>query len=115
MFNDEMAVQQNGFDASEQGIVGVQIGPACLHHADFFAAVAIHEIRNGAAKKIGLRDEVGVKDGDEFALCGVQAIFECASFVASAFAAVDVDDRETSGGVAGDSASSNHANLASHI
>ena len=68
VLDDEMAVEQNGFDLREQGIVAVEIGPARLHHADFVAAVGIHEIRNGAAKEIGLGDEVGVEDGDEFAL-----------------------------------------------
>jgi len=102
MFDDEMAVQKNGFDASEQGIVGVQIGPARLHHADFFAAVGIHEIRNGAAKEIGPRDEVGVKDGNEFALGGVKTIFERAGFVTFAIGAMDVNNGETARSVAFD-------------
>ena len=102
MFDDEMTVQKNGFDASEQGIVGVQIGPARLHHADFFAAVGIHEIRNGAAKEIGPRDEVGVKDGNEFALGAVKTIFERAGFVTFAIGAMDVNNGETARSVAFD-------------
>ena len=102
MLDDEMAVEKNGFDASEQGIVGVQIGPARLHHADFFAAVGIHEIRNGAAKEIGPRDEVGVKNGNEFALGGVKTIFERAGFVTFAIGAMDVNNGKTARSVAFD-------------
>src|SRR5439155_3982162 len=76
VLDNEMAIEKNSFNVGEQGVVAVEISPACLHHADFAAAIGIHEIRNRAAQKIGFREEVGVEDGDEFALGGFQAVFQ---------------------------------------
>jgi len=42
----------------------------------FLAALRIHKVRNRAAEEIGLREEVRIEDGDEFALCGLQPIFQ---------------------------------------
>ena len=92
MFDDEMAVKEDGLDVREQGVVAVEIRPARLHHADFFAALRIHEVRNRAAEEIGLREKVRVEDGDEFARRGFQPIFQRAGFVAFAVGAMDVDD-----------------------
>ena len=111
MLDDEMTVEQNSFDASEQGIVGIQIRPAGLHHADLFAAIGIDEIRNGAAEEIGLRDEVGVKDGDELTLSRVKTVLERAGVVAVAIGAVDVNDRKTCSGVAFDARAGNLASF----
>src|SRR6202521_1374104 len=91
----ERAVEQNSLDIGEQGVVTVEIGPARLHHADFVAALWIHEIRNRAAEKIGFGQEIGVEDGHEFALCGFQTVFQGAGFVALAVNAMDVDDGHT--------------------
>src|SRR6478672_6514624 len=76
VFHYEMAVEKNGFDLREQGIVAIEIGPASLRHADG----GILEIGNGAAEKIGFGNEVGVKDGDKFAARGLQSIFQRAGF-----------------------------------
>src|SRR5207249_11751498 len=81
MLDDKVAVEKNGFDVGEQGIVAVEIGPARLHHADVAATVGVHEIGNRAAKKIGLGKKVGVEDGDKFAPGGLQPVREAAGSV----------------------------------
>ncbi len=111
VLDDEMAVEENCFHVGQQGIVAVEIRPSCLRHADLAAVLGIHEIRNGAAKKIGLGEEVGVEDSDEFALGGFQAIFQGARFVAFAVGAVDVNDGDTLCGVALDASASDFAGL----
>src|SRR5229473_853704 len=111
VLNDEVAVEKNGFHVGQEGIIGVEIGPASLHHADFRAAIGIHEIRNGAAEKIGLREKVGVKHGDEFALGGFQAVFEGAGFVTLAIGAMNVNNGHALGGVALDAGASDFASL----
>jgi hypothetical protein len=70
VLDDKMTVEQNGFDIGEQRIVIVEISPARLHHADFFAAIRVQEIWNRPAEKIGFGKKVGVEDGDEFAFGG---------------------------------------------
>ena len=102
MFDHEVTVEKNGFHVGQQRVVAVEIRPARLHHADFSAAIGVHEIRNRAAKKITFGDEIGVKYGYEFTLCGFQAVFECASFVAFAVGAMNVDDGHALSGVAFD-------------
>ena len=57
------------------------------------------KVGNCAAQEIGLGNEIGVEDGDELALRGLQAIFEGASLVAFAIGAMDVADRKPLGGV----------------
>jgi hypothetical protein len=92
VLDHEMAVEKNGFNIGEQRIVGVEIGPASLDHADSVAAIGIHEVGNRASKKIGLGEKVGVEDGDEFALGGFQPVFEGAGFVTFAIRAMNVND-----------------------
>ncbi len=54
-----------------------------------------HEVRHDRAQEVGLREEVGVEDGDELALGDLQPVVERARLVAGAIDAVDVDDVET--------------------
>ena len=111
MLNDEMAVEKNGLNVSEQGVVAVEIGPARLHHADLTAALRIHEVGNGAEQKIRFGEKVGVEDGDEFALGGFQPVFQSAGFVAFAVAAMEVNDSHALCGVALHTGSSDFAGL----
>src|SRR5438105_8626233 len=67
VFDDEVAVEQNGFDLGEERIVAIEIGPAGLDHADVLSSFAVEEIGNGAAEEIGFGDEVSVENGDKFA------------------------------------------------
>ena len=73
------------------------------------------EIGNGAAQKIGLGNEVGVKDGDEFALGGFKTVFERAGLVAFAIGAMDVNDRQAGGGVALDASAGDLASFVGGI
>ncbi len=57
--------------------------PACLDHADF----GVCEVADDRTENGGWRDEVGIEDGDKFAGCGIEALFESARFVADAVAA----------------------------
>jgi len=111
VLDNEVAVEKNCFHVGQQRVVAVEIRPACLHHADFAAAIGVHEIRNGEAKKIGFGEKVGVEDGDEFALGGFQAVFQGAGFVAFAVGAVDVYDGHALRGVALDASAGDFACL----
>ena len=59
----EVAVEQNRLDLREQRVVLVDVPPARLHHAD----LRVGEMRQQAVEEVGLRQEVGVEDGDELA------------------------------------------------
>src|SRR5213594_179529 len=109
VLDDEVSVEKNRFHVGQQGIIAVDIRPARLDHADFAAAIRIHEIGNGAAKKIGLGEKVGVEDGDEFALGLFQAVFQRPGFVAFAVGAVNVNDGHALGGMAFNACASNFA------
>src|SRR5260370_5436180 len=100
MVDHEVPIEKDGFDIGQQRVVAVEIGPASLHHANPAAPIGIHEIRNRAAKKIGIGEEICVENGDEFALSGPQAVFQGASFVTFAMGALNVDDRQALRGAA---------------
>lgn len=57
---------------------------------------------NGTAEKIGLRDEVSVKDSNEFALGGFETVFQGAGFEAFAIGPMNVDNGEALGRMAFD-------------
>src|SRR4029077_4176620 len=88
VFDDEMAVEQDGFDLREERVIAIEVSPTSLRHADF----GILEIRNGAADAIGFGDEVGVEDGDEFAVGSFQPIFVREGVEAFAVGAMNVAD-----------------------
>lgn len=88
MFDEEVAVEEDGLGACEDGVGSVEVIPAGLDHADG----GIGEVLDGIGEEIGGRDEVGIEDGDEFAFGGRGGGFEGARFVASAVVAVDVVD-----------------------
>ncbi len=96
MLEHEMAIEQDRLDLGEQRIVAVDVGPAGLHHADLW----ISEMVNALQEEVGRRNKVGVEDGDELALRGLQASFEGSGFVAFAIGAVEVDHRISERGVA---------------
>ena len=93
VLHHEVPVEQNRFHVGQQRIIAVQVGPARLHHADVFAAVGVQEIRNRAAEKIRLGNEVRVKNRHESALRRFQAVFQRASLVSVAIRSMDVSDR----------------------
>src|SRR6516162_10578571 len=99
VLDHEMSVQQNGFYACQQGIVGVQVRPACLHHTDILPAARTEKVRDRAAQKIVGWQKIRVEDGDELPLCALQAILECTGLVTLAIRAVDIDDGQAFCGV----------------
>ena len=70
VLENEVAVEQHGFDFRQEVVIAVQVAPARLHHAD----LRIGEIVDGARQEIGRRAEVGVEDRDEFAGGGLRAL-----------------------------------------
>jgi len=98
VLEDEVAVEQDGFDLSEETVVAVEVGPPALHHAD----VRFGEVVDDLHEPVGRGDEIGVEDGDEFALGGFEAGVECPGLIAVAVGAVNVDDGVAESGVAFD-------------
>ena len=96
VFEHEMAVEQNGFDLGQQRVVAVDVRPARLHHAD----LGIGEVMDALQQKIGRRNKIGVKDGNEFALRRFQSFRQSARLEALTIVAVQVGDWISQGGVA---------------
>ena len=92
----EMAVEQNGFHLGQHRVVAVDVRPARLHHAHF----GIGEVMDALQQKIGGRNKISVKDGDEFSRRCSQSFRQSARFVALTIVAVQVLDRMSQGGVA---------------
>ena len=88
VFEDEVAVEEDGFDLGEEAVVAIEVRPAGLDHAD----AGLGEVVDDAAEPGGRGDEVGVEDGDELALGDAEAFFEGAGLVAVAVGAVEVVD-----------------------
>src|SRR5580704_3908772 len=65
MLDDEVAVEEDGFDLCEERVVAVEVRPARLNHADFGSVCGIDEIRNRAAQKISLGNKVPVEESNE--------------------------------------------------
>ncbi len=85
---DEMvAVQHERLDARQQALVTIEMCPACLHHPD--ARVA--KVARDRAKKIRLRNEVGIEDGDQLPLGSLEAVLERPCLVPRTAAAPKVD------------------------
>src|ERR1700693_2596138 len=59
MFDDEMPVEQDGFDFRERGIIAVDVTPARLHHGELL----VGEVRHGTAQKIGGREKKRAESG----------------------------------------------------
>jgi hypothetical protein len=72
VLEDEVAVEEDGFDLGEEAVVAVEVGPAGLHHADAWLGEMVDDL----AHPVGRGNEVGVKDRDELALRGFEALFE---------------------------------------
>src|ERR1019366_2757099 len=91
-----MAVEQNGLDLGEYRVVAVDMRPASLHHAH----LGIGEVMDALQQKVGGRNKIGVKNGDEFSLRRFQSFRQGSGLVALAIVAVQVLDRMSQGGVA---------------
>src|SRR6202167_54621 len=96
MLDDEVSVQQNGFDFRQCGIIAIDIAPARLHHGEF----SVREIGHRAAQKIRGRNKVRIEDGHKFTVRGFQAFLQRARFIAFAIVAMDVADGHSEGAVA---------------
>src|SRR5262249_39244665 len=72
VLHHKVAVEQDGFNLCERGVVAVNVRPARLDHAD----LRILEVRDGTAKEVGVRLEIRVEDGDELAGGGLHAFTE---------------------------------------
>ena len=107
----EVAIEQNGFDFGQKGIVAVDVGPAGLHHAD----LGIGEVMNSAQQEIFRGSEVGVEDGDELTLRRLQSFGQRARLVAFAIRAVMVADGIAQRGVALDQAAGDFDGLVGRI
>src|SRR5208337_4329968 len=57
VFQNEVAVQKDGFDFRKERVIPVDVGPAGLHHAD----LRVSEVMNRLQQKIRRRNEVRVE------------------------------------------------------
>src|ERR1700691_2784627 len=96
MLDDEVSVQQNGFDFRKRGIIAIDIAPARLHHGELF----VREIGHRAAQKIRGRNKIRIEDGHKFTGRRFEAFLQRARFVAFAIVAMDVADGHSEGPLA---------------
>src|ERR1700683_1898571 len=96
MLDDEVSVQQNGFDFRERGIIAIDIAPARLHHGELF----VREIGHRAAQKIRGRNKIRIEDGHKFTGRRFQAFLQRTGFIAFAVVAMDVTNGHSEGPVA---------------
>ena len=115
MLDDEMPIEQDGFDVSQQGVIAIEIGPARLHHADVVSAVRRQKIRNRAPQKIGVGKKIGVEDSYELPVRGLQPVFESPSLIALAIGAVNVRNRHALRGMSFDAVAGDFTGLVGGI
>ena len=88
VFDEEVAIEEDGLGACEDRIGSVEVIPAGLDHAD----VGVGKVLDGIGQKIFGGDEIGIEDRDELAFGIRQGCFERPSFVAVAVIAMEVVD-----------------------
>lgn len=81
-----VAVEHDGLHPREGAHLPVHVAPARLHHGN----LRVGEVAGDGPHEIGLRDEVGVEDGDQLALGDLHPVLEGAGLVAHAVGPVDV-------------------------
>ena len=91
-----MAIEQDGLDLRQIRIVAVQVRPARLHHSDF----RIGKVVDHFHQPLGLRREIGVKDGHELAGRYLQAGIERTGLEAFAVGAMVIADVVAHRGIA---------------
>ena len=96
VLEDEVAVEEDGFDLGEEAVVAVEVRPARLHHADFRFGKVVDDLHQPVARG----HKIGVEDGYEFALSGFKTFVEGSGLETVAIGAVKMDDRVAEGPVA---------------
>jgi len=85
-FHHEVAIEEQGLGAGQQGVVAVEVGPASLHDCH----PRVGEVMHRALEKVGMGHEVGVEDGHDVGLGGAQPVLQRAGFEAATVGSVDV-------------------------
>ena len=95
LFNDEVTVNTDGLSKRKTGLGAVEVAPATLDKAN----LRVHDqVRNRLQEEVLLGNEVGIEDGEEFALSDGHAFLECTSLVVLAVGAVEELDIVTTSG-----------------
>ena len=95
LFDDEVTVEHDGLQTRQQIVLAVDVRPAHLRATDQWIGEEVDEL----AQAIRLGNEVGVEDGEQFALGRLVSVLERAGFEASAIGAMNVVNIETLRGV----------------
>ncbi len=95
MLEDEVAIEEDGFDLGEEAVVAVEVGPAGLHHADLGLGKVMDDLHDPVRRG----HEVGIEDGDEFAGGGFHDFLEGAGLKACAIGTVQINDGVAEGAV----------------
>ena len=97
MFQNKVAVQQDGLNAGQHAVVAVEVRPASLHHANG----RVGEMVDDFHQPVCWGNEVGVEDGDELTLGGFEAGVEGSGFESVPICPVNIGDRVAESGVTG--------------
>ena len=90
-----MTVDTDRLGERKTGFCAIQVAPAALDEPDLRVH---HEVWDGLEKEIFFRNEVGIKNGEEFTLCDCHAFLEGAGLEVLAVGAVDELDVVTTCG-----------------
>ena len=80
LFDDEVTVEHDGLQTRQKIVLAVDVRPAHLRAADHRIGEEVDEL----AQAVGLGNEVGIEDCEQFALGKLVSVLERAGFEASA-------------------------------
>ena len=91
LFDDEVTVEHDRLQARQQVVVAVDVRPAHLRATNHRIGKEVDQL----AQAIGLGNEVGVEDREQFAFGRLVSVLERAGFEAGAIRAMDVVNVKT--------------------
>ncbi len=88
VLQDEVAVEQDGLNLRQEGVILIDVSPPGLYHADF----RIREVRQEPVEEVRSRQKIRVEDGDVAAPGHVETGFQRTGLKACAVCAMEVLD-----------------------
>ncbi len=107
----EVAVEEDGLSTGQERVVAVEVIPPPLHHPD----PRVGEVVDRLLQEIGLRNKIGIENGDELALRRFQPVFQGTGLEARAILPVDIVNVQTDAAPSFHSVGRDHPGLVGRI
>src|SRR5262249_14540381 len=85
---NEVAVENHGFDLSQERVFAIDVAPTHLNHSD----LRVTEVIDYILEEIRRRYEIGIENCNQFAVCGLQTVLKCACIKTMAVRTVQMMD-----------------------